>query len=422
MFISGMSGNEIYCLALKGLAPGEITVGNSVQSLGVGGALSAFGRSITGGEIRQITTLISEGRHAAIARMEEEGRSHGAHGISGVTSGLSTLAGFTEFLAQGTAVHEVEGQDKHAHAPDFFSTAAPGMELYCHLDTGYRPHKFVMGNVVYALGVGRGLTGSLRTLGRGEVREFSSMYNELRHTALRRLRAEASTARANSVVDVRIDMLPHATGTMELLLTGTASFHPAISSGPLPQQHVITSELAGEELWNLAKLGYAPLQLMLTTSVYSLGVAASIGSLFQAVQRGELPEVTKLIYEARENCLDLIRREAEAIGAAQVIGNKLRIREIAPGLVELVAMGTAVQKAPPGTAPETERLPPQAVITDASARKKDNVQGLMSAVSPMARAQATTRFGGKTLVGALLAGIIALSCFLFELFLAIQRR
>ena len=105
-----------------------------------------------------------------------------------------------------------------------------------------------------------------------------------------------------------------------------------------------------------------------------------------------------------------------------MIGNKLRIREIAPGLVELVAMGTAVQKAPPGTAPETERLPPQAVITDASARKKDNVQGLMSAVSPMARAQATTRFGGKTLVGALLAGIIALSCFLFELFLAIQRR
>jgi len=42
MFISGMSGNEIFCLAQKGLYPGEITVGNSVCSLGLGGALGSF--------------------------------------------------------------------------------------------------------------------------------------------------------------------------------------------------------------------------------------------------------------------------------------------------------------------------------------------------------------------------------------------
>ena len=35
MFISGLSGNEIYCLALKGFSPGEIAVGNSVVSMGV---------------------------------------------------------------------------------------------------------------------------------------------------------------------------------------------------------------------------------------------------------------------------------------------------------------------------------------------------------------------------------------------------
>ena len=55
MFISGMSGNEIYCLAQKGFTPGEIAVGNSVYSMGLGGALGAIGRSVSGGEIQQGT-------------------------------------------------------------------------------------------------------------------------------------------------------------------------------------------------------------------------------------------------------------------------------------------------------------------------------------------------------------------------------
>ena len=31
--MTGLSGNEIYCLHLKGLSPGELVVGNSVYSL-----------------------------------------------------------------------------------------------------------------------------------------------------------------------------------------------------------------------------------------------------------------------------------------------------------------------------------------------------------------------------------------------------
>ena len=34
MIISGLSGNEIYCLDKKGYAPGRIVVGNCVFSLG----------------------------------------------------------------------------------------------------------------------------------------------------------------------------------------------------------------------------------------------------------------------------------------------------------------------------------------------------------------------------------------------------
>ncbi len=34
MLMTGLSGNEIYCLAQKGYSPGNIVVGNSVHSLG----------------------------------------------------------------------------------------------------------------------------------------------------------------------------------------------------------------------------------------------------------------------------------------------------------------------------------------------------------------------------------------------------
>jgi uncharacterized protein YbjQ (UPF0145 family) len=337
MLISALSGNEIFCLALKGLSPGEITVGNSVRSLGVGGSIGSSFQSLAGGEVGSITAMISEGRHAALARMEQEAQRHGAAGIVGVTTELKTLASYTEFLAQGTGVHVAPSPSQNP----FFSAAVSGTELYCHLDAGYVPHKFVMGNVAYALGIGRGLTGGLRTLARGEVKEYSDLYNGIRHMALRRLELEAMHAGANAVVDVRTDLRPFSVGVVELIMTGTASTNPKLGNAP---DHVITSELTGEELWSLAKMGYGPMRLLMATSVYSLGFAAGIGTLFQSLSRGELPEVTELVYRARENCLDLIRREAQAIGAERVIGNRLTIRELSPGLIEVIAIGTAVRR------------------------------------------------------------------------------
>ncbi len=398
MHISAMSGNEIYCLAQKGLMPGEIVVGNSVVSLGVAGGLGAAGRTFAGGEITQITSLISDGRHAAIQRMEAEAQRDGAIGVTGVRSKLGRLAGFTEFLAQGTGV---VGQASGS----FFSTAASGIGLYCQLDAGYRPVRFSMGNIAYALGLGRGMMGSFRTLARGEVKEYSSMYNEIRVTALERLKHEAASYGANSVVDVKIDMLPYGPGTVELLMTGTASHHAALSQGAVSPQQVVTSELTGEELWNLARIGYVPLQIVMATSVYSLGVAAGIGALFQGLRRTELPEVTQLIYQARENCLELVRREAQAIGAERVMSTRLQIREIGQGLVEIVAIGTAVRRALPGMEPQSPQLIPQALILDRGFTDgEESVQGLApGGAAPMQLARQGVQGGSQQLLGCVIA-------------------
>jgi uncharacterized protein YbjQ (UPF0145 family) len=355
--VCSLSGNEIFCLQLKGFAPTEIVVGNSVRSLGLAGAIGSGFRTLAGGEIENITTLISEGRHAAISRLVEEARRHRAHGVTGVTTELSSLAGYTEFLSQGTSITALSGNHH------FFTSSASGTELYCHLDAGYQPISFVMGNVAYALGIGRGIAGGLSTLARGEVHQYSEMYNRIRHLALFRLRREAASVGANAVVDVRIDLRPFGPGVVELLMTGTASRHPALAADSTDPSNVATSELTGAELFSLAQLGYAPVQLVMATSVYSLGLVGGIGASFSALAKGELKELTELVYGARENCLSLLRQEAESLGAERVIGNRLQIRELSPGLIEVVAVGTAVRRTN-GVTPHSSTLPVQAVVRD----------------------------------------------------------
>ncbi len=395
--ITGMSGNELYCLSLKGYTPGEIVVGNSVRSLGIGGAIGSFGRTLSGGEIVQVTQLISEGRHMAIEKMEQEARQHGAVGVTGVISELKTLSGYTEFISQGSGVYDGSGGP-------FFSTAASGVEMYCHLDAGYRPIKFVMGNVAYAMGVGRGVVGTLRQLAQGEVVEFSQMYNDIRHVAVERLQQEAAEVGANAVVDIKVSIQPYGPGTVELLLTGTASNHPELMQGHLAADQVVTSELSGEELWNLASMGYAPLRLLIASSVYSLGLSAGIGTLFQSMSRGELPELTKLIYSARENCLELMRQDAEKIRADKVIGNRLLIKELSPGLIEIMATGTAVQKLE-GMGPQSMVLIPQAVIVDQDLLGGSQIRLAGQPAHPGQRVALTP--GGCLAVGCLIALAVA---------------
>jgi uncharacterized protein YbjQ (UPF0145 family) len=354
MMLTGLSGNEIYCLAQKGWAPGSIVVGNSVYSLGFLGGLTRGLSTLAGGEIINVTQLVSDGRHSAIKRLENEATQEGAHGLTGVVSELKSMAGMTEFLAIGSAIR---GQDYHG---PFFSTACSGQDLYCQLDAGYEPRHFVIGNVCYALGLTRGLLGTFRQITRrGEVKEFSDMYNHTRHLALDRLEQEAHDKGANAVVDITTRILPFGVGVREMLMVGTASHNPALGTLDRP----VTSELTGEELWNLTRMGYAPLRLVLGTSVYALGLAGGILTAFQSLARGELDSVTRLVYEARENCLAHIRDEADSLGADGVIGIKVFVYEISAGLVEVMAIGTAIKRNP-SVATHAEQLLPQAIIRD----------------------------------------------------------
>ena len=64
--VTGLSGNEIYCLSLKQYSAGELVVGNCVVSMGFLGSIGAGLSNVLGGEVPQVTQAIHEGRAAAL--------------------------------------------------------------------------------------------------------------------------------------------------------------------------------------------------------------------------------------------------------------------------------------------------------------------------------------------------------------------
>lgn len=327
--------------------------------MGFIGGIGSGLRTFVGGEITQYTNMIAEGRRLSLQRFDKELQQAGGVGATGVTSELIFHPGNVEFLTVGSTIHKSDGQPV---AP--FTTSADGQELFCQWDAGYAPLSFVFGNVAYSIGVGRGITGAFRQLAKGEVRQYSDIFNTTRNLALERLVQEARAKGANSVVGVRTSILPiGVSGVQEMVMIGTASHHQALDGVAAAVGGVTTSDLTAEETWNVGKMGYTPLKLVIGTSVYSLGFAGGVKSMFRNLVKGEIKALTELIYGARESSLQKVRGQAEEIGADDVLGIKTYIYNIGDGVIEFLAIGTAVKKVD-NIAPKTETLPTQAIIRD----------------------------------------------------------
>lgn len=357
MKTTGLSGNEMYCIDKIGYKAGDIVVGNSVHALGVGRSIGSAFKAMVGGEITQFTDLIEEGRASALERMENEAKDRGAVGITGVSSELVFHGSNIEFLSVGSSLHTKDNKGEKENLK--FSTSTDGQDAYAQIDAGYEPIKFVFGNVAYSIGITRGIIGAFKTLARGEIREFSDIFNKTRHLALERITNEAKKHGANSVVGIETTILPlMGTGLQEMLMIGTASKNTSLKSDV-----VVTSDLTTQEMWNLNKMGYSPIKMLIGTSVYSLGLIGGITSAFKSLVKGEISELSKLIYEARENALAIINKEADAIGADEVVGVKTYVYQLGGGLIEFLAIGTAIKKTD-GLKNKSTELVPQAFTTD----------------------------------------------------------
>lgn len=357
---SGLSGNEMYCAALLGYEPGNLLVGNSVFSMGFLGSIGSNIRTAIGGEITQFSNMIAQGRELSLTRFAKELAQENGNGASGVTSDIIFHPGNVEFLTVGSTLHRSDG----AQSEGAFTSSANAQELFCQWDAGYQPISFVFGNVAYSIGVAKGIIGEIRQIARGEVKQYSSMFDTTRSLALNRITQEAKNHNSNSVVGIRTKILPIGTsGVQEMVMIGTASYNEQVVGISDVVGGVTTSDMTAEETWNITKLGYAPLKLVLGSSVYSLGFLDGVKSAIKNLVKGEISELTELIYGAREQSLKKVQYQAEEIGADDVLGIKTYIYELGNGLIEFLVIGTAVKKIS-NLSTRSQQLPPQAIIRD----------------------------------------------------------
>ena len=80
----------------------------------------------------------------------------------------------------------------------------------------------VFGLVVRSRGLGGNIMASLRSLGGGEIHEYTSMLEDTRRQALDRLVQNATLAGANAILSMRFDSSELAQTMSEIVAYGTA--------------------------------------------------------------------------------------------------------------------------------------------------------------------------------------------------------
>ncbi|MFX4982775.1 hypothetical protein ABTB81_19430, partial [Acinetobacter baumannii] len=90
---------------------------------------------------------------------------------------------------------------------------------------------------------------------------------------------ETREAGGNAVLGIRTEITP-IIGMQEMLMTGTASFHPGLPESC--KQTPITSDLTNEEMWNVIHSGYCPVKLVLGVSVFSVGFAGGVKAMLKS--------------------------------------------------------------------------------------------------------------------------------------------
>ncbi len=95
-----------------------------------------------------------------------------------------------------------------------------GNEIAGHDIVGYLA--IVRGIVVRATSLGKGIIGSFKALGGGNISEFTDVCEAARHDAYQQMIAHARAVGADAIIGMRYDATEFAQGSTEVLAYGTA--------------------------------------------------------------------------------------------------------------------------------------------------------------------------------------------------------
>ncbi len=102
------------------------------------------------------------------------------------------------------------------------------------------------------------------------------------------------------------------------------------------------------------------LGVVLGITVRSRSIVGTVGASLQTLVGGNITAWTKLCNEARHEAFEIMTQHAAALGANAVVGMRYDATEIASGVTEVLAYGTAVVVEPnPAPAPAGDSSVPE---------------------------------------------------------------
>ena len=85
------------------------------------------------------------------------------------------------------------------------------------------------------------------------------------------------------------------------------------------------------------------LGLVRGSSIRAMHVGMDITARLRNIAGGEVKEYTKVLAEAREQAIDRMVEEAQALGADAVVAVRFQTSEVMTGAAEMLCYGTAVR-------------------------------------------------------------------------------
>jgi uncharacterized protein YbjQ (UPF0145 family) len=206
---------------------------------------------------------------------------------------------------------------------------------------GFRPLGLVIGSSIYHIGYQMAAYRQNQ-----ELTVLSEAMYHARELAMTRMEEEADQLGADGVVGVRLDIGRYEWGEnlAEFIAVGTAVKHQEGQLHRAPSGRPFTSDLSGQEFWTLLQTGHRPVGMVMGSCVYHVAHQSLRQSMRQAGQNVELANYTQALYDARELAMERMQAEAEALGAAGIVGVLVdeNNHTWGPSVLEFSAVGTAV--------------------------------------------------------------------------------
>ena len=206
---------------------------------------------------------------------------------------------------------------------------------------GFQPLGLVIGSSIYHIGFQQAQWKKNQ-----EMEVLSQAMYEARELAMTRMEEEAEQLGADGIVGVRLTIGRYDWGESmaEFIAMGTAVKHSGGELHRAPSGRPFTSDLSGQEFWTLLQTGHRPVGMVMGSCVYHVAHQSWRQSIGNTGRNVELPNFTQALYDARELAMERMQVEAEALGAAGIVGVTIdeNNHTWGPSILEFSAVGTAV--------------------------------------------------------------------------------